>query len=125
MKSVNKQEIFDKLDKLDLDKEQYIVISGASLVVQDIIYETSDIDLSCREEYYKNINWKTKNGYFNSKIKYRDCYEIGINFYNPENIIIIKGYKFMNLNDCLELKKLEKRDKDLEIIKKLTKVLKI
>lgn len=125
MKSVNKQEIFNKLDKLDLDKEQYIVISGASLIVQDIIYETSDIDLSCSEEYYKNINWKTKNGYFNSKIKYRDCYEIGINFYNPENIIVIKGYKFMNLNDCLELKKLEKRDKNLEIIKKLTKILKI
>lgn len=122
---MNKQEIFDKLDKLDLDKEQYIVISGASLVVQDIIYETSDIDLSCSEEYYKNINWKTKNGYFNSKIKYRDCYEIGVNFYNPENIIVIKGYKFMNLNDCLELKKLEKRDKNLEIIKKLTKILKI
>lgn len=122
---MNKQEIFNKLDKLDLDKEQYIVISGASLVVQDIIYETSDIDLSCSEEYYKYINWKTKNGYFNSEIKYRDCYEIGINFYNPENIIVIKGYKFMNLNDCLELEKLEKRDKNLEIIKKLTKILKI
>ena len=122
---MNKQEIFNKLDKLDLDKKQYIVISGASLVVQDIIYETSDIDLSCSEEYYNNINWKTKNGYFNSEIKYIDCYEIGINFYNPENIIVIKGYKFMNLNDCLELKKLEKRDKNLEIIKKLTKILKI
>ena len=53
---MNKQEIFKKLDELELDKDKYIVISGASLVVQDILDETSDIDLSCSETYYEKIN---------------------------------------------------------------------
>ena len=43
---MTKEEIFKKLDSLELNKEEYIVISGASLVVQDIIEETSDIDLA-------------------------------------------------------------------------------
>ena len=49
---MNKQEIFKKLDELELDKDKYIVISGASLVVQDILDETSDIDLSCSKTDY-------------------------------------------------------------------------
>ena len=119
MKIMNKEEIFEKLNELDLDKEKYIVISGASLTVQEITSTSSDIDLSCSEEYYKTIDWKTKNGYFNTEIKYRDCYEIGTNFYDTDNIVVINGYKFMNLDACLELKKLENKKKDQKLIKKL------
>ena len=36
---MKKEEIFKKLDELELDKEQYVIISGASLVIQDIIEE--------------------------------------------------------------------------------------
>ena len=32
---------------MELDKEEFIVISGASLVIHDIIEETNDIDLTC------------------------------------------------------------------------------
>ena len=77
---MNKVEVFEKLDKLDLDKNNYIIISGASLVVQDIIDDTSDVDLSCSKEYYNSIEWPTKTGYFNTEIKYKDCFEIGCNF---------------------------------------------
>ena len=116
---MNKEEIFEKLNELDLDKEKYIVISGASLTVQGITSISSDIDLSCSEEYYKTIDWETKNGYFNTEIKYRDCYEIGTNFYDTDNIVVINGYKFMNLDACLELKKLGNKKKDQKLIKKL------
>lgn len=34
---MNKKEIFDKLNSLELDKSKYIVISRASLVIHDII----------------------------------------------------------------------------------------
>ena len=57
---MTKDEIFKKLDSLDLDKEKYIVISGASLVAQDIIEETEDIDLCCSDEYYHCLDWDTK-----------------------------------------------------------------
>ena len=116
---MNKVEVFEKLDKLDLDKNNYIIISGASLVVQDIIDDTSDIDLSCSKEYYNSIEWPTKTGYFNTEIKYKDCYEIGCNFFDEDKIIIINGYKFMNLEACLDLKILENKKDDKKLIKKL------
>lgn len=116
---MNKVEVFEKLDKLDLDKNNYIIISGASLVVQDIIDETSDVDLSCSKEYYNSIEWPTKTGYFNTEIKYKDCYEIGCNFFDEDKIIIINGYKFMNLEACLDLKILENKKADKKLIKKL------
>lgn len=116
---MNKVEVFEKLDKLDLDKNNYIIISGASLVVQDIIDDTSDVDLSCSKEYYNSIEWPTKIGYFNTEIKYKDCFEIGCNFFDEDKIIIINGYKFMNLEACLDLKILENKKEDKKLIKKL------
>ena len=116
---MNKVEVFEKLDKLDLDKNNYIIISGASLVVQDIIDDTSDVDLSCSKEYYNSIEWPTKTGYFNTEIKYKDCYEIGCNFFDEDKIIVINGYKFMNLEACLDLKILENKKEDKKLIKKL------
>lgn len=116
---MNKVEVFEKLDKLDLDKNNYIIISEASLVVQDIIDDTSDVDLSCSKEYYNSIEWPTKTGYFNTEIKYKDCYEIGCNFFDEDKIIIINGYKFMNLEACLDLKILENKKEDKKLIKKL------
>lgn len=116
---MNKVEVFEKLDKLDLDKNNYIIISGASLVVQDIIDDTSDVDLSCSKEYHNSIEWPTKTGYFNTEIKYKDCYEIGCNFFDEDKIIVINGYKFMNLEACLDLKILENKKEDKKLIKKL------
>lgn len=116
---MNKEEILKKLDELDLDREKYIIISGASLVVQDIIEETSDIDLSCDKTYYDSILWPVKDGYFCTEIKYKDCYKMGCNFYDPEKTVVIDGYRFMNLDACLDLKKLENKKSDQKLIKKL------
>ena len=116
---MTKEEIFKKLDELELDKSKYVVISGASLVVQDIIEETGDIDLCCSSEYYNSISWPKKLGCFGAEIKYDKCYEISYNFYDDKNIVLINGYRFMNLDSCLELKRLENKKKDQKLIKKL------
>ena len=115
---MKKKEIFEKLKELELDKDNYLIIGGAALVCQGIKKETEDIDLSCSEDYYKEINWKTKTGNFNSEIKYNDLFEIGPNFYKEE-YDDINGYHFMKLEDLLELVKKENRDKDKSVIKKL------
>lgn len=120
---MNRNEIFEKLEHLDLDKEKYIVISGASLVVQEIIDNTSDIDLSTSKDYYKIINWPIKLGAFNKECKVKDVFEISDNLFDEENIVIINGYKFANLKHILEVKKALNREKDLEIIKKLEELL--
>lgn len=116
---MNKQEIFEKLNKLELDRDKYIVINEASLVVQDMLYETSDIDLSCDKSYYDEINWSIKGDCFGIDIKCNDIYEISYNLYDVDRVVEINGYKFMDLDFCLELKQLENKKKDKNLIKKL------
>lgn len=117
--NMNKIEILNKLKELELDKEKYIIISGASLVLQDIIEETSDIDLSCSDNYYKEIKWDTKMGHLDKEIKYYDVFEISNNLYDEKNIVEFDGYRLMNLEACLELKKKCNKSKDKKTIEKL------
>ena len=118
---MNKIDIFNKLQELNLDKSKIIVISGASLVVQDVIAETSDIDLSCSKSYYDKIDWPTKVGAYGLNIKYYDCFEIGYNLYHSKEIIKINGYRFMNLKRCLIIKEELHRNKDEDTINKIKK----
>lgn len=122
---MNKEEILEKLNKLDLDKDRFIVATGASLVMQDFIDETSDIDLSCDESYYNMINWNKKIGAFGIEIKNNSCFEIGSNIYCPNDVILVNGYKCMNLKKCYEIKKQLNRNRDKDIIKKLENFLQI
>lgn len=122
---LNKEAILKKLETFNLNKDKIIIISGAALVLQDIIEYTSDIDLSCEKEYYKEIKWNTKIGYFNTEIKYYDCFEIGTNFYDINEITTVNGFNVQNLNSIYKLKLLENKLKDKETIKKLEKILKI
>ena len=94
---MNKECILKKLNESNLDKDRIIIISGASLIVQGIISETNDIDLSCDKKYYENLNWKTKIGAYGTEIKYNDIFEISPNLYSPGEIVIINNYRFMNL----------------------------
>ena len=120
---MNKNDILNKLNELNLDKNKYIIISGAALVVLDIIESTNDIDLSCKYDYYKKINWKTKIGYFNTEIKYYGCFELGTNFYT-DNYNVVNGFKIQNTKEIYKLKLLENKDKDKNTIKKLKKYIK-
>ena len=116
---MKKEEILEKLNSLELDKSKYIIISGASLVCQNILDETSDIYLACSLDYYNSISWDTKKGYFGSEIKYFDSFEIGTNFYDEAKIVEIDGYKFADVEATYELKKLENKPKDKKLIQKL------
>ena len=116
---MTKEEVFKKLEKLDLSKDKYIVISGASLVCQDIIDETSDIDLTCSKEFYNKLDWPTRIGAFGKEVKYKDCFEISDNLYEYQDIVLINSYRFLSLEDCLETKKRLNRPKDKKLIKEL------
>ena len=116
---MTKEEIFKELKKLDLSKDKYIVISGASLVCQDIIDETDDIDLTCSKEFYDKLDWPTRIGAFGKEVKYKDCFEINDNLYEYQDIVLINSYRFLSLEDCLEIKKRLNRPKDKKLIKEL------
>ena len=116
---MTKDEIFKELEKLDLPKDKYIVISGASLVCQDIIEETDDIDLTCSKEFYDKLDWPTRIGAFGKEVKYKGCFEISYNLYEYQDIVLINSYRFLSLEDCLEIKKRLNRPKDKKLIKEL------
>lgn len=120
---MNKNEIMIKLMESGLDKKEIICISGASLVVQGIIEETGDIDLTCNQKYYEKLDWPIKKGAFGKEIKYKDVFEIGTNLFDKKNIVSINEYQFADLQQCLKVKKMLNREKDREIICKLEKVL--
>ena len=104
---MTKQEIFEKLEELNLDKSKYIIIGGASLVCQDVLDETEDIDLACSREVFDSLDWPVRVEY-GSEIKYKDCFDIDYNLYDLEHIDIIDGYQCSDLvassklvNTCL------------------------
>ena len=120
---MNKNEIFEKLKCLSLDKKSYIIIGEAALVLQDILEETGDIDLSCDSSIYDKLDWDVKVGLFGDEIKYNDCFKIGTNFYDMNNTINIDGYNILNLEASYELKLLENKKSDKKIINKLDLIL--
>ena len=120
---MNKQEILDKLKKLDINKKNYIIIAGASLVLQDIIDTTKDIDLACSNDIYDNLNWVETFGFNNNKIKVFDSFEIGMSYYSPKDIVKVNNYQCMSLEACLKLKRMLNRPKDKKIINKLDLIL--
>lgn len=118
---MNRCKIFETLSRYDLDRDVCIIISGASLVVQGIIDETNDIDIATTTEYYQSLDWETKIGTLGKEIKYLDNIEISDNLYNPDEVVIINGYKFSNLKYNLKIKEMLHRASDEKTISELKK----
>ena len=123
---MTKIDILNKLKELEkiIDIDQVIILSGASLVLHDIIEETEDIDLACTKEYYDQLNWHEKTGAYGINIKEYSCFEIGYNLYFPNDVDIIDEYKCLNLKKCLEIKNMLNRDKDKTVIQILENMIK-
>ena len=116
---MNKKEILIKLNELDLNKKDYIIIDEAALVLHNIKRSTNDIYLSCSKKLYKELDWKERKDNSNTSIKYKDIFEIETNFYDNKNIDIIEGYKVLNLEKSLELLKNENKPNNKNLIKKI------
>lgn len=54
-KPMDKQEVIKQLRDLNLPKDEYYVLSGASLVLRGICEECSDIDLCISEELFSSV----------------------------------------------------------------------
>ena len=115
---MTKEEIYRKLDTLGLDKHDYIIVTGCSLVCHGIIDETEDIDLACSKEVFDSLDWPVRVEY-GSEIKYKDCFDINCDLYDLEHIDIIDGYQCSDLVTCYELKKSMNKPKDKKLIQKL------
>ena len=124
---MNKQEIIDNLKKYNLDKKEYYILSGASLVLQNIKETTYDIDITVTKklEQYLLNNYKCeieKIDENNIKVYYIDnILNFSTNLYNKDEIIIYNNYPVQSLEAIIKLKTKLNRTKDIrdiELIKK-------
>lgn len=118
---MTKEEILKKLEILSGDKDDFIVISGASMVVQGVKEETGDIDIAVNDKFikkYESIS-KVKKVYLGNNVyEYKD-FDFSKNFYNKDEVININGYNFSTLEDIRNLKKFLNRPKDRKDITKI------
>lgn len=117
---LNKEEIIKILETIDLPKDKFIIVSGASMVLQDIKKETSDIDLSISQELESKLtNLKYHLGYNNDKVYEMENIELFTTYYEKIDYTIINGYKVATPEYTLKLKRQLNRKKDEKDIKQL------
>ena len=116
---MNKEEILKKLKELSIDKDKFIVLAGAALVLHGFKDETNDIDIAVSDDTYKVCNGEvciTSSGF---EIKEYDCFDIGKDNYDNDNINIIDGYKVASLEALLDFYRKLDRKKDKSVIRML------
>lgn len=116
---MNKVGILEKLSELSFQKEEYMVIGDASLVLQDILEEADNIELACSTSYYEKIDWEKSKDNSKDEVKYFAMFEIGTNLYDLNKIEMVEGYQVMSLSSLLEQKRIENQKKDKKLIEKL------
>ena len=122
---MKKEELLDLLENLNFPKDEYYVLSGASLVLRGIREEAGDLDLCISEELFDKI----KDKYNLTDEKKNECgfYQISDNLEvvvdQKPKFKLEKGEKY-NLEDLhtildFKLKRNKPKDqKDIENIKK-------
>lgn len=124
---MNKDEVIKQLRILDLPKEEYYVLSGASLVLRGIRKKCSDIDLCISEELFN----KEKNNLGMTPDKLNAC-----GFYQLSDILEIivdkkslfnmeegEEFNYENINTILDFKKSRNLPKDKSDIINIQKYL--
>ena len=117
-----KEEIKEYLKNFDLEKGEYILIAGGSLVMHGIKDETEDIDLYISEKQFEKL--KEKYNLRKSEKEYENLYEVNDNLevrvmeIDKDNIYIIDGMPCNSLLADYKWKKENNREKDRETIKK-------
>ena len=126
---MNKDEIIYTINKYNLDKSKFVVISGAALVLLGIEKTAHDIDICCDREYYEHLlksyecEFERVNEFGEKAYMIDNVINFGLSF-NPKQIEDVNGIKCASIEDVLELKKFLNRDKDKRIIEKLESILK-
>lgn len=126
---MNKEEILVLLNRYSLPKEEFIIISGAAMVLLGIKEETNDIDIAVSLRLYKRILEKynckfEKTDQFNNKIYFiDDIINFGQNYYDVD-YLIYQEYQVQTPQAIKVLKKNLNRAKDQKDIALIDKYLK-
>ena len=121
---MNKIELLNLLETLTFPKDEYYVLSGASLVLRDIKEEAKDLDLCISDELFEQIkekynltdDMKNECGFY----KINDNLEIVVNKKEDFKMEIGERYNLEDLQTILNFKlkrNLSKDKKDIANIK--------
>ena len=119
---LNKDDIIKILNDYHLDKNNYLVISGAAMVLLGIKEYTTDIDIAVTDEYYSYLLSNYNCTYERTNEFNHNCYLIdniinfGIDYYS-DNYVNVDGIPVQTHNDLILLKEFLHRAKDSDDIK--------
>lgn len=122
---MNRKEILNILKKLNFPQNEFVVLSGASLVVQQVKSKTNDIDIGVSETLFKKL--KNDAVIVNNFLGY-DVYKLNdyniefsnnCSFFNKDEAIVIENMYFQDLNSIKKMKENFNRNKDKNDIKKI------
>ena len=122
---MNRKEILNILKKLNFPQNEFVVLSGASLVVQQVKSKTNDIDIGVSETLFKKL--KNDAVIVNNFLGY-DVYKLNdyniefsnnCSFFNKNEAIVIENMYFQDLNSIKKMKENFNRNKDKNDIKKI------
>lgn len=119
---MNKEKIIEILKKYNFDKDKYLVISGAAMVLLGIKENTSDIDIAVTDDYYnyliKNISCTIDriNEYGKTSYSIDQIIDFCTTYYE-EDKFFIENIPVQQPKKILKLKRNLNRKKDINDIK--------
>ena len=123
---MNKKDYIEKLDKLNLDKNRYCIISGGVMLLYNLKTSTEDIDIKIRPDYYEELKSKyefKKSPKYDYLYELDDLTEVAVLDYNDADIRIVDGYPVESLELQLKWMLEQNRPKDKEKILVIKKFL--
>ena len=120
---MNKQEYIESLEKLNLPKSEYIILSGGSLLLRGLREKSADLDLCVSKKLAEQIDLyhapKDDKGFFTP---YENCQMM--DDFDRIEYDIVDGYQCESLKSILAFKKRVHREKDLKDIENIEAYLK-
>ena len=119
---MNREEYIKGLEKMNLPKEEFIILSGGSLLLRGIREKTSDYDFCVTKKLAEEINLydspKDDKGFYTP---FKNCQMM--DDFDGTPFDVVDGYQCESLESILEFKRRMKRPKDLVDIENIEKYL--
>ena len=122
---MTRSEFIRRLTDADLDKTQYVVTAGGSLLLHGIRTETRDIDLSCTKALADELvakGFSVSQRYGKRRIELAEDFVV---YEEPSlpDFVLIDGIPAMTLDEVIAMKKRMAREKDLRDLELIEKYL--
>lgn len=126
---MRKRKVIETLEKYNLNKDDYIILSTGALVLRGIKEEAHDIDLAVSEKLLKQL-LRDYDCELEVRLDDFDVYILNdeLNFsihYYDVPFDVIDGYKVQTLDSVINLKKSLNRPKDIKDLKLIDNYLKL